>query len=180
MGGVVLPLSFLPWGDLALGSIGSKAGLVVASNRTYAKGPLPGLRLPAPLSSRWAASDPHLHRRPSSTRSASVFCVATAPFSWVLVCVRFCLCPLRMLKWVKVAQLCLTLCDPMDYTVQEIFQARVLEWVAYPFSSRSSWPRNWTGVSCIAGGFFTSWLPGKSFVPWVSSSTIFFCPMSWL
>ena len=33
---------------------------------------------------------------------------------------------------------------------------RILEWVAYPFSSGSSQPRNWTGVS-IAGGFFTSW-----------------------
>ena len=35
---------------------------------------------------------------------------------------------------------------------------RILEWVAYPFSSRSSWPRNQTGVSCIADGFFTSWV----------------------
>ena len=34
---------------------------------------------------------------------------------------------------------------------------RILEWVAYPFSSGSSWPRNWTGVSCIAGRFFTNW-----------------------
>ena len=34
---------------------------------------------------------------------------------------------------------------------------RMLEWVAYPFSSRSSWPRNWTRVSYIVGGFFTSW-----------------------
>ena len=34
---------------------------------------------------------------------------------------------------------------------------RILEWVAYPFSRASSWPRNWTGVSCIAGRFFTSW-----------------------
>ena len=34
---------------------------------------------------------------------------------------------------------------------------RILEWVAYPFSRGTSWPRNWTGVSCIAGGFFTSW-----------------------
>ena len=33
----------------------------------------------------------------------------------------------------------------------------ILQWVAYPFSSRSSWPRNRTGVSCIAGGFFTNW-----------------------
>ena len=34
---------------------------------------------------------------------------------------------------------------------------RILEWVACPFSSRSSWPRNQTGVSCFAGGFFTNW-----------------------
>ena len=33
---------------------------------------------------------------------------------------------------VKVAQLCLTLCDPMDYTVYGILQARILEWVAFP------------------------------------------------
>ena len=35
---------------------------------------------------------------------------------------------------VKVAQLCPTLCDPMDYTVHGILQARILEWVAFPFS----------------------------------------------
>ena len=35
---------------------------------------------------------------------------------------------------------------------------RILEWVAYPFSRGSSWPRNWTGVSCIAGRFFTNWV----------------------
>ena len=34
---------------------------------------------------------------------------------------------------------------------------RTLEWVAYPFASGSSWPRSQTGVSCIAGRFFTSW-----------------------
>ena len=34
---------------------------------------------------------------------------------------------------------------------------RILEWVAYPFSSGSSWPRNQTHISCIAGGFFTNW-----------------------
>ena len=34
---------------------------------------------------------------------------------------------------------------------------RILEWVAYPFSRWSSWPRNWTRVSCIAGRFCTSW-----------------------
>ena len=51
---------------------------------------------------------------------------------------------------VKVAQSCLTLCDPMDYTVHGILQARILEWVAIPFS------RDQTQVSRIAGGFFTS------------------------
>ena len=39
---------------------------------------------------------------------------------------------------------------------------RILEWVAYPFSSGSSQPRNRTGVSCIAGGFFTNWAIRKA------------------
>ena len=37
---------------------------------------------------------------------------------------------------------------------------RILEWVAYPFSGGSSWPRNQSGVFCIAGGFFTNWISG--------------------
>ena len=57
---------------------------------------------------------------------------------------------------IKVVQLCLTLCDPMDYTVHGIFQARILEWVAVPFSKVSSQPRNRIQVSHIAGRFFTS------------------------
>ena len=43
---------------------------------------------------------------------------------------------------VKVAQSCSTLCDPADYTVHGILQARILEWVAFPFSMGSSLPRN--------------------------------------
>ena len=48
--------------------------------------------------------------------------------------------------------------DPMDASllgssVHEILQARILEWVAMPFSRQSSWPRDWTWVSCIAGGW---------------------------
>ena len=50
----------------------------------------------------------------------------------------------------------LVVSDPMDFTVHGILQARTLEWVAVPFSSGSSQPRNRTGVSCIADGFFTS------------------------
>ena len=57
---------------------------------------------------------------------------------------------------VKATQWLPTGCDPTEYTVRGILQARILEWVAFPFSSRSSQPRNLTKVSCIAGGFFTS------------------------
>ena len=58
---------------------------------------------------------------------------------------------------VKVTQSCLTLCDPVDCTVHGILQARILEWVAFPFSRAFSQPRDWTQVSRIAGRFFTSW-----------------------
>ena len=57
---------------------------------------------------------------------------------------------------VKITQLCLTLCDPMDYTVHGVLQVRILEWVAVPLSRESSQPRDRTQISCIAGGFFTS------------------------
>ena len=56
----------------------------------------------------------------------------------------------------KVAQLCLTLCNPMDYTVRGILQARILDWVAFPFSRGSVEPRGQTQVSRIADGFLTS------------------------
>ena len=57
---------------------------------------------------------------------------------------------------VKVAQSCPTLCDPMDCIAHGILQARVLEWVGFPFSRGSSQLRDQTQVSCIAGGFFTN------------------------
>ena len=56
---------------------------------------------------------------------------------------------------VKDAQECLTLCNPMDGIVPEILQARILVWVAFPFSRESSQPRDRTQISLIAGGFFT-------------------------
>ena len=57
-------------------------------------------------------------------------------------------------------------CDPMGCSlpgssVRGIFQTRILEWVVIPFSRRSSWPRDQTWVSCIAGGFFTAEPLGK-------------------
>ena len=62
----------------------------------------------------------------------------------------------------EVAQLCLTLCDPMDCSlpgssVHGIFQARILEWVAISFSRGSSQPSDRTQVSHIVGRCFTIW-----------------------
>ena len=63
---------------------------------------------------------------------------------------------------VLVTQSCLTLCYPVDCSppgssVPGILQARTLEWVAIPFSRGSSWPKDQTHVSCIAGRCFTIW-----------------------
>ena len=72
----------------------------------------------------------------------------------MLKCVCVCVC------------VCLTLCDHVDYSppdssVHGALQARILEWVAMPSSRGSSRPKDWTQVSCIAGGFFTAEPPGK-------------------
>ena len=48
-------------------------------------------------------------------------------------------------------------CRWILYQLSHKGSPRILEWAAYPFSSRSSWPRNRTGVSCIAGRFFINW-----------------------
>ena len=61
----------------------------------------------------------------------------------------------------KVAQSSPTRCNPMDYIVHGILQARILEWVAIPFSRGSSQSRDLTQVSCIAGGFFPAEPQGK-------------------
>ena len=60
----------------------------------------------------------------------------------------------KKVKESEVTQCCLPLCYPMDCSlpgssVHEIFQAKILEWVAISFSRRSSWPRDQTRVSCI-------------------------------
>ena len=87
--------------------------------------------------------------------------------------------PWRWKVKVKVVQSCPTLCDSLSllqgifpiqgsnpglphcqgilYQLSHKGSLRILEWVAYPFSSRSSWPRNQIGVSCIAGRFFINW-----------------------
>ena len=48
-------------------------------------------------------------------------------------------------------------CERTLYQLSHKGCPRILEWVAYPFSRESCWPRNWTRVSCIAGRFFTNW-----------------------
>ena len=51
-------------------------------------------------------------------------------------------------------------CRQIFYQLSHQGSPRILEWVAYPFSNGSSWPRNWTRVSWIACGFFTSYYLG--------------------
>ena len=84
---------------------------------------------------------------------------------------------------VLVTQSCLTLCNPMGYTVHGIPQARILEWVAIPFSKGSSQPRLWTQVSHIAGSFFTSWATREAQCIWLAmfnvSITIITIPLVW-
>ena len=55
----------------------------------------------------------------------------------------------------KVTQSCPTLCNPMDYTVHRLLQARILVWVTCPFSRGSSQLRDRAQVSSIARRFFT-------------------------
>ena len=53
-------------------------------------------------------------------------------------------------------------CNLLGASVHGTLQARILEWVAIPFSRRSSWPRDWNHVSCTAGRFLTTEPPGNS------------------
>ena len=64
--------------------------------------------------------------------------------------------PKNLRSEVKIAQSGPTLCDPMDCIVPVILQARILAWVAFPFSRGSSQPRDRTQVSHIARVFFSS------------------------
>ena len=96
------------------------------------------------------------------------------------------------LNVVLISQLCPTLCDSMDCSlpgssVHGISQARILEWEAISFSRGSSWPRDQTQVSCIAGRFFTIWATREAlcFCPIKSEDlkirhTFWEVPQSWL
>ena len=69
--------------------------------------------------------------------------------------------------FVLIAQSCPTLCNPTDcslpsFSVHGIIQARILEWIAIPFSRGTSQPRDQFLVSCLSGRFFTIRATGKS------------------
>ena len=100
------------------------------------------------------------------------------------IATQFCPCSNTILslcayKWseVNIAQLCLTLCDSIDYTVHGILQARdthsrILKWAAFPFSRGFSQPKDQMQVSCIAGRFFTSWATRETWEYWVGSLSL--------
>ena len=166
------PGSFLVWGDPALGSM---VGLMVMFKRVYVKGDLQVLLFPCPYPGGEPLPTHTSTRGPPTLALVQQTVGVTALFLWVLVCARFGWYPPRreslfpLFLWkvkVKVAQLCPTFCNPMGYTVHGILQARILEWVAFPFSKGSSWPRNWTRVSCVAGRFFTNWAIREAPVLW--------------
>ena len=90
------------------------------------------------------APSPPVHDRPWGTSTPASGC--SEPGAFVMPCC-------------SIAKSCRLFCNPMDCgpprsSVHEIFQARILAWVAISFSRRSSWSRDWTRVSCIVGGFF--------------------------
>ena len=72
-----------------------------------------------------------------------------------------------IIAYAKSLQSCPTLCNPMDYRVHRILQARILQWVAFPFSRGSSQPRDLTQVSSTAGEFFTSWATREAQEYWI-------------
>ena len=89
----------------------------------------------------------------------------SVPFSGILY---ECVC-------VSAAQSCLIFCDPKDCSllassVHGILQARILEWVTTPFSRGSSWHRDWSWVSHIAGRFFTIWANREASFIWTVGS----------
>ena len=105
----------------------------------------------------------------SQARTSPQTCTSQAPHlphqQWpqnksVYIILTYSICYRCMRVRVLVAQLCPTLCDPVDYSspdssVHGILQARILEWVAIPFSRGSSQLRDGTWVSLIAGRLFT-------------------------
>jgi len=93
---------------------------------------------------------PDVFHSPLSPSSiGSLACLHFQPLEWYYLHIR------KKVK-MKVVQSCPILCNPMDYTVHGILHARILEWVAFPFSRGSSQHRDQTQVFFIASRLFTS------------------------
>ena len=110
----------------------------------------------------WAPREAHIWCYRDCKNGPSPPCLpASTPFALILCCFFY-------LEIVKVKSLShVWLCDPMDCSppgssIHGIFKARVLEWIAISFSRGSSWPRDPTRVSCIAGRHFTVWASRES------------------
>ena len=110
----------------------------------------------------WAPREAHIWCYRDCKNGPSPPCLpASTPFALILCCFFY-------LDIVKVKSLShVWLCDPMDCSppgssIHGIFKARVLEWIAISFSRGSSWPRDPTRVSCIAGRHFTVWASRES------------------
>ena len=78
--------------------------------------------------------------------------------------------------------LCPALCNhnPPGASVHGILQARILEWVAISYSQGSCWPRDWTYISCTAGGFFFFFFTTKPRLRTISLIRRYFSPWKYL
>ena len=93
-------------------------------------------------------------------------------FNWNVTAFQCCA---RFAVYAKSLQSCPSLCNPIDCSppdssVHGILQTRILGWNTMPSSRVSSWPRDWTQISCSASGFFTVEPSGK---------TSFCCEVKW-
>ena len=104
---------------------------------------------------RWSGSTSRLIIQ--DLRSALLSCFLQLKSCPEIILLKMAIIALKAKVKVRVAQSCLTPCNPMDYTAHGIFQVRILGWVAFPFFRESSHSRNQTRISCIAGRFFTNW-----------------------
>ena len=106
----------------------------------------------------WELAEDVGHGRGSEMFVPFLWIHVTEPNLGLLTCAQQSQSPDTGLWWKWKLLSCVPMdCSPPGCSVYGILQARILEWVAIPFSRESSQPRDQTQVSCIAGGFFTIW-----------------------
>ena len=97
----------------------------------------------------------------ASGRQCKTFKHSKGKTKYLCVCVCVCVCVCMQKKHYSPSRVQLFVTPSIVISVHGILQARILQWVALPFSRESSWPRNRTQVSRIAGRFFTVWATSK-------------------